>query len=98
MATSEIADTVRSLTDEAAVVASEVRTGVEQSSAATSGFASINDSIDQLEGIVDSVGRAACDPAAPACRPGVGTDEPERRSTNRSAGDGHSSRGRSAPP
>src|SRR5439155_5363143 len=56
-ATSEIADTVRSLTNEAAVVASEVRIGVEQSSAATSGFASINDSIDQLEGIVASVGR-----------------------------------------
>jgi methyl-accepting chemotaxis protein len=56
-ATSEISDTVRSLTKEAAVVASEVRTGVERSSAATSGFASINDSIDQLEGIVASVGR-----------------------------------------
>ena len=56
-ATSEISETVRSLTDEAAVVASEVRTGVERSSAATVGFTTINDSIDQLSGIVSNVGR-----------------------------------------
>jgi methyl-accepting chemotaxis protein len=56
-ATSEISDTVRSLTDEAAVVAAEVRTGVERSSAATNGFATITDSIDQLAGIVANVGR-----------------------------------------
>jgi methyl-accepting chemotaxis protein len=54
-ATGEIAATVRSMTEEAAVVVSEVRTGVEHSRTATEGFATITEGIDRVAAIVGEV-------------------------------------------
>jgi len=52
LATGEIARTIDSLTTEAEMVASEIKAGVERSEQARTGFRKINDTIDQVAGIV----------------------------------------------
>ena len=56
-ATSEIASTVASLTREAEAVTTEIKTGVEKSRAARSGFAVINDTVRDVAEIVAMVDR-----------------------------------------
>ena len=56
-ATSEIAGTIASLTREAEAVTSEIKTGVDQSRVAQSGFATINDTVRDVADIVALVDR-----------------------------------------
>ena len=56
-ATSQIASTIGELTREAGAVTAEIKTGVERSRAAQSGFATINDTVREVSEIVAMVDR-----------------------------------------
>jgi methyl-accepting chemotaxis protein len=56
-ATSQIASTIGELTREASAVTSEIKTGVERSRAAQTGFAQINDTVKEVTEIVSMVDR-----------------------------------------
>ncbi len=56
-ATSQIASTIGELTREASAVTSEIKTGVERSRAAQSGFGDINDTVKEVTDIVGMVDR-----------------------------------------
>src|SRR6187401_855657 len=56
-ATSEIASTIASLTREAAMVTSEIRTGVDRSRIAQGGFSTINETISDVADLVGMVDR-----------------------------------------
>ena len=56
-ATSQIAETIGELTREASAVTSEIKTGVERSRAAQTGFSQINDTVKEVTEIVSMVDR-----------------------------------------